>query len=405
MQFQIRDELAQNHIPFGLVLLPALYARGFNDALFPMLRLCVILMVALDMLDQGTVPIAKILPSLVVVRLAVHGEVNAELGLVIARFVPHSVVQGLENGVRLGKGHLLPIPQVGALAPNDRNKRLRVRVKEKRGRFRDLTLHPQFHRHIHAAVLQLVAVLAQLIDKIGNLVIVPDNIGIIHNQAAFLVAQPLAVALGKVHQGVGLLLRRGPRHERLVVDKPIQPVPDGRGLHLLGLPLLLKLGKVAVDLGNQVVGRGPNGFKRGFQLGQLLAGTPPGHIAERVVGSVQPVVLANSIGHALGLHLTGAAVGTVFQFLRGGVLVNGVEGGVGNLMDGGFQVLQLTHALVNGDALFLQMVIAVRPALDVLKGDGDGGSPLQCGEKVLIPLHAAGQLVHGDVGYLPALGL
>ena len=54
---------------------------------FPAFVLCVILMVALDMLDQGTVPVAKVLPPLVVVRLAVHGEVNAELGLVIARFV------------------------------------------------------------------------------------------------------------------------------------------------------------------------------------------------------------------------------------------------------------------------------------------------------------------------------
>ena len=78
---------------------------------------------------------------------------------------------------------------------------------------------------------------------------------------------------------------------------------------------------------------------------------------------------------------------------------------MGDLMDSGFQGLQFAHALVDGDALFLQVVVAVRPALDVLKGDGDGGSPLQGGEEVLIPLHAAGQLVHGDVGYLPALGL
>ena len=33
--------------------------------------------------------------------------------------------------------------------------------------------------------------------------------------------------------------------------------------------------------------------------------------------------------------------------------VNGVESGVGDLMDSRFQVLQLTHALVNGDTLFL----------------------------------------------------
>ena len=114
--------------------------------------------------------------------------------------------------------------------------------------------------------------------------------------------------------------------------KPVQPVPDGRGLLLLGLPLLLKLGQVAVDLGNQVVGRGPDGFKGGFQLGQLLAGTPPGYIAERVIRRVQPVVLADGVGHALGLHLAGTAVGAVGQFLRRGVLVDGVEGGVGDLM-------------------------------------------------------------------------
>ena len=311
MQFQVGNKLAQNHVPFGLVRLPCLRPLMVKHMVFPAFVLCVILMVALDMLDQGTVPVAKVLPPLVVVRLAVHGEVNAELGLVIARLILHGVVQGLEHDIRLGKGHLLSIPQVGALAPNDRHKRFGVRVKENWGRFRDLTLHPHLHRSVHMAVLYLKTILAQLIDKVGNLVIVPDHIGIVHDQAAFLVAQPLAVALGKVHQGVGLLLRRGPRHERLVIDKPVQPVPDGRGLYLLGLPFLLKLGKVAVDLGNQVVGRGPDGFKGGFQLGQLLAAAPPGHIAERIIRCVQSVVLADGVGHALGLHLTGTAVRAV----------------------------------------------------------------------------------------------
>ena len=39
-----------------------------------------------------------------------------------------------------------------------------------------------------------------------------------------------------------------------------------RGLFLLGLPLLLKLGKVAVNGDNQLMGGGPDGFQRGFQL-------------------------------------------------------------------------------------------------------------------------------------------
>ena len=39
-----------------------------------------------------------------------------------------------------------------------------------------------------------------------------------------------------------------------------------RCLFLLGLPLFLKLGKVAVNGGNQFMGGGPDGFQRGFQL-------------------------------------------------------------------------------------------------------------------------------------------
>ena len=45
----------------------------------------------------------------------------------------------------------------------------------------------------------------------------------------------------------------------------------GLRLFLLGLPLLLKLGKVAVNGGNQLMGGGPDGFKGGFQLFQVLA--------------------------------------------------------------------------------------------------------------------------------------
>ena len=35
------------------------------------------------MFNQGTVPIAKILPPLVAVRLALHGKINAELGFIV----------------------------------------------------------------------------------------------------------------------------------------------------------------------------------------------------------------------------------------------------------------------------------------------------------------------------------
>ena len=116
-------------------------------------------------------------------------------------------------------------------------------------------------------------------------------------------------------------------------------------------------------------------------------------------------MLADGIGHALGLHLAGAAVGRVGLLGHRGVRVNGVELGMGNLMDGCFQSLQLTHVLLYGDPLFCQVVVAVRTTGDVLKGHRHGGSLFQRLEEVLVLLHISGQLVHTDRGQGFALGL
>ena len=80
------------------------------------------------------------------------------------------------------------------------------------------------------------------------------------------------------------------------------------------------------------MGRAANNFQRGFQFGQFPAGTPPGHIAKGILGRVQPVVLADGIGHTFSLHLAGAAVRAVglFRVIR----VDGMQLGMGNLMDG-----------------------------------------------------------------------
>ena len=45
-------------------------------------------------------------------------------------------------------------------------------------------------------------------------------------------------------------------------------------------------------------------------------------------------MLADGIGHAFSLHLTGAAVGAVGLLNGRGFRVDGVELGMGNLMDG-----------------------------------------------------------------------
>ena len=119
------------------------------------------------------------------------------------------------------------------------------------------------------------------------------------------------------------------------------------------------------------MGRAANNFQRGFQLRQFPAGTPPGHIAKGILGRVQPVMLADGIGHAFGLHLAGAAVRAVGLFR--GVRVDSVQLCMGNLMDGCLDGLQLAHALLDGNAVVEQMKVAVRPALDVLKPDGHRG--------------------------------
>ena len=81
------------------------------------------------------------------------------------------------------------------------------------------------------------------------------------------------------------------------------------------------------------MGCAADNFQRGFQFRQFPARTPSGHIAKRILGRVQPIVLADSKGHAFGLHFAGAAVGTVGLLNGRGFRVDGVELGMGDLMD------------------------------------------------------------------------
>ena len=117
MQLHIGDKFCQKHFPLGLVCLPCLRPLMFQHMIFPAFILCVVFVIAPDMLDQGTVPIAKILPPLVVVRLSLKREINAELGLVVPAprvvglfpFQPFGTVQRPENGFGFMQRHLLAV--------------------------------------------------------------------------------------------------------------------------------------------------------------------------------------------------------------------------------------------------------------------------------------------------------
>ena len=97
--------------------------------IFPAFILGIVFMVALDVLYQETVPVAKVLPSLVVVRLSPERKVNAELGLVIAHACRIFCIQLGKQGIGLMQRHGLTLFQMGAFTPKHRNNRLRCRIK------------------------------------------------------------------------------------------------------------------------------------------------------------------------------------------------------------------------------------------------------------------------------------
>ena len=110
------------------------------------------------------------------------------------------------------------------------------------------------------------------------------------------VFRPLGHLAGGVQICVNECLQRGPHflgHGRLLFRGQLGKYAvlvrlfgglGCRGLHglfLFRLPLLLKLGKMAVNGGYQLMGGGPYGFQGGFQLFQIPAGTPPGRNSTR----------------------------------------------------------------------------------------------------------------------------
>ena len=183
----------------------------------------------------------------------------------------------------------------------------------------------------------------------------------------------------------------------------LRGIKIGRGF--LGSVLLLQLCDMSVNAVDDVCGGRADRFKGAFQLRKLPPAAPPGYIAERVVRRIKPVMLANGVGDAFRFHLAGAAVYAGLLLVFGSVQVNIVQLCVGDFVNGGFERLQLAHALVKRDALVLQVIIAVCAALDFLKADGDGRGLFKGCEKITVLLHIARQRVHGNIRQFLSLGL
>ena len=132
MLFEVRDKLGQYHFPLCLVLFPRFRAFVVQNKILPVFILGVVFVIVLDMLNQRTLSVTKILPSLVVVGLTVQGKINAERGLVVPATLvtilfPVCVLGGVQffkNAVCHRQRHDFAVLQLVAFTPQNRDRRL-----------------------------------------------------------------------------------------------------------------------------------------------------------------------------------------------------------------------------------------------------------------------------------------
>ena len=136
MLFEVRNKLGQHHFPLCPVLFPCFRALVVQNKILPVFIFGVVFVVVLDVLNQRALSVTKILPSLVVVGLAVQGKINTECGLVVpaarvAVLFPVRVLGGVQffkDAVCHGQRHDFAVLQLVAFAPQNRDRGLCGRV-------------------------------------------------------------------------------------------------------------------------------------------------------------------------------------------------------------------------------------------------------------------------------------
>ena len=331
MLFEVRDKLGQHHFPLCLVLFPRFRAFVVQNKIFPVLVLGIVFVVALDVLNQGAVPITKILPTLVVVRLAVQSKINAECGFVVpaarvAVLFPFCVLGGVQffkNAVCYGQRHDFAVLQLVTFAPKNCDRRFCGGVWNFNGCGNFVGLFRRLLERRQLIAQQNFRHCGSLAQQVKCL-----HSGIFQGQTGRVQLPAIQSLVVRAIQGVVIAGIAGLDEQRIaVVQRKCSLLCSGK----VCFPLLAQFCQMFVQCRDQLMGRTSDNFQRGFQFGQFPAGTPPGHIAKGILGRVQPVMLADGIGHAFGLHLAGAAIRAVGLFRVGGV--DGVKFGVGNLMD------------------------------------------------------------------------
>ena len=132
MLFEVRDKLGKHHFTLCLVLLPCFRAFVMQNKILPIFIFSVVFVVVLDMLNQRALSVTKILPSLVVVGLAVQRKINAERGFVVPATLVTILfpvrmlggVQFFKNTICYGQRHGFAVLQLVAFTPQNRNRGL-----------------------------------------------------------------------------------------------------------------------------------------------------------------------------------------------------------------------------------------------------------------------------------------
>ena len=114
--------------------------------------------------------------------------------------------------------------------------------------------------------------------------------------------------------------------------------------------------------------------------------------------------MADGVGNAFRFNLLGVPI--LLIFWRGFLIrLDGVELCVGDLVNGGFDRLDFTHALLNGDAAFNRREESLCTARNVLKGNRDGRFLPERVEERLVIFDGAFQFIDDNVRKLLAVRL
>ena len=87
------------------------------------------------------------------------------------------------------------------------------------------------------------------------------------------------------------------------------------------------------------------------------------------------------------------------------IFVDGMQSGMGNLMDQGLQVLHLTHAELDSNPMFHLMIISPCTRMDVFELHRHWGCLFDGFKEHRILLHAVGQFMNANGGDLPSFCL